>query len=83
MLGAVYTFRCPVCGKDFRSDEPGEPCCTGPSETRDDHEMTVMRLHSVGYREIAPAYAEQRAGGVLLTPDLQREVARELRVLKV
>jgi|GEM_PF-6021897 len=40
----VFTFECPVCKKQFRSDEPYEPACTGPSESRDDHPMQVMRL---------------------------------------
>lgn len=45
--GKVYTFRCPECGKEFTYDQPGEPTCTGPSETRDDHPHEKMLLKSV------------------------------------
>jgi hypothetical protein len=38
----VPVFRCPVCGRNERSDATAmEPACTGPSWT-DDHELTVM-----------------------------------------
>lgn len=40
----VYVFKCPLCQKLFRTDEPYEPVCTGPSENRDDHAPEVMRL---------------------------------------
>ena len=40
----VYLFRCPLCRKDFRYDDPYEPLCTGPSETRDEHAPEVMRF---------------------------------------
>lgn len=46
----VYVFECPLCRKRFRSDEPYEPACTGPSENRDDHPMEVMRL----VKKVAP-----------------------------
>ncbi len=61
----TYAFRCPVCANVFRSDEPGEPCCTGPS-WQDDHEMTVMRLLKIDRQEIDPIRAEARASGPLL-----------------
>ncbi len=62
----TYVFRCPVCLKTFKTDEPGEPCCTGPSEMRHDHDLAVMRLHSVDRREIAPARAIARSQGPLI-----------------
>ena len=77
----TYVFTCPVCQKRFKSDEPGEPCCTGPSESRDEHPMEVMRLHSVQYEEVHPALAEARANGPLLMPgylDELRDTVREL-----
>ena len=64
----VYTFHCPICRKRFTSDEPGEPCCTGPSEMRDDHPMEVMRLFEVNDIQVSPAAAERRAHGPLLLP---------------
>lgn len=38
----VYLFVCPVCRKVFRHDDRYEPMCTGPSESRNEHEPTVM-----------------------------------------
>lgn len=65
MSGRIYVYLCPVCKKRFRSDSPYEPCCTGPSENRDDHEMTVMMLESVTNRsdvkEVSPLLAKLRA----------------------
>lgn len=67
MIRKTYTFRCPECGKHFRTDMgSGEPCCTGPSETRDEHELTIMHLHRVGSREINPIIGEMRAAGPLI-----------------
>ena len=43
----LYTYRCPVCRHRFSHDKREEPLCTGPSETRDDHEPTVMVLQTV------------------------------------
>jgi hypothetical protein len=40
----VYVFECPLCKKRFRFDDPYEPLCSGPSESRDDHSPEVMRL---------------------------------------
>jgi hypothetical protein len=40
----VYIYECPACRKLFRFDDPYEPVCTGPSENRDDHSPTVMKL---------------------------------------
>lgn len=34
--GAVFTFRCPLCGRVERNNQDMEPLCTGPSWT-DDH----------------------------------------------
>jgi len=68
----VYTFRCPVCAKFFRSEEPGEPCCTGPSETLDEHELAVMHLYSIERRAIAPDKAAARASGPLIVGALCR-----------
>jgi len=68
MKKATYVFGCPVCHKQIKSDEPGEPCCTGPLETSDDHEMEVMRLLRIEQRGIGPQYAQRRAEGMLLIP---------------
>jgi hypothetical protein len=65
-LKSTFTFRCPVCAKTFRTDEPGEPCCTGPSEMRHDHDLAVMRLVQIDRREISPIYAERRAHGPMI-----------------
>lgn len=40
----VYVYQCPLCKKQFRYDDPFEPMCTGPSESRDEHGPEVMRL---------------------------------------
>lgn len=76
-----YTFGCPVCSKRFVYDEPGEPCCTGPSEMRDDHPLEVMRLISVERVAVAPTFAEARATGELLLPHMDDAVEREARVI--
>jgi hypothetical protein len=70
----VYTFACPVCRKLFRSDESGEPCCTGPSESRDEHPMEVMHLHSIQEAEVNPTLAERRAQGPLILPGYLEEL---------
>ena len=62
----VYTFICPVCAKIFRSQEPGEPCCTGPNESLDEHELTVMHLQTVDGIKFNPFHAWQRAQGPLI-----------------
>lgn len=73
----LYTFQCPMCQKLFRQWEPGEPMCTGPSETRDDHDMQIMVLKSVerlgGFRTgvdlpVSPILAQARADGPLIIP---------------
>jgi len=64
----TYTFICPVCHKFYRTDEPWEPCCTGPSEMRHDHEITLMRLHRVNKNDVHPALAQERAAGPLIIP---------------
>lgn len=71
--GKVYTFRCPECSKTFRYDQPGEPLCTGPNESLDEHAPETMRLVSVWTlakvdKNIDPALAEERANGPLWVP---------------
>lgn len=79
----TYIFDCPMCSKRFKSDEPGEPCCTGPSESRDDHPMEVMRLVSVDYRQVAPIFSERRATGVLLMPGMEEAEQEARRLVRV
>jgi hypothetical protein len=68
-MNKTYTFTCPVCHKHYRTDAgPGEPCCTGPSEMRHDHELTVMHLVRVDQREVHPAIGATRAAGPLILP---------------
>lgn len=62
----VYTFKCDMCKKLFQYDEPGEPLCTGPGETLDTHELTMMKLVSLNSTEINPIVAQQRAKGPLI-----------------
>jgi hypothetical protein len=64
--GAFFTFACPVCGKTFTYEGSAEPCCTGPSETRNDHAMTVMRLLKIERRNVDPVRAEARRHGPLI-----------------
>lgn len=59
------------------SDEPGEPCCTGPSESRDDHEMVIMHLLSIENKQVSPEISDRRAAGVLLMPEMFHEVDDE------
>ncbi len=59
-MSDLYVYRCPVCAKRFRTRDKFEPCCTGPSESRDDHEMTLMRLEAIDRQQIDPRYAEAR-----------------------
>jgi hypothetical protein len=47
VLDRVFVFRCPVCKKRFENDSELEPLCTGPSATRDEHELTLMVLVDV------------------------------------
>jgi hypothetical protein len=84
MKKKVYTFKCPVCQKLYRAEDPGEPCCTGPSEMRDDHPMTVMHLLRVDKVDVHPVFAEKRAEGPLIIPDQQAEpeVPRQLFIVK-
>jgi hypothetical protein len=66
----TYFYRCPVCKKSFESNSPNEPCCTGTSESRDDHEMTVMLLERVNTDYFNPIKAEKRAkSGFIVLPD--------------
>ena len=78
MKKATYVFSCSVCHKEFRSDEPGEPCCTGPSEMRDDHEMVVMHLKSINQVEVHPEVAEKRSVGGLLMPWMEKSVRKDI-----
>jgi hypothetical protein len=78
--GKVWTFRCPTCAKVFTYDQPGEPICTGPSESRDEHPQEPMLLESVrpvGKNEklAPPGLGEIRALGALYIPgqDLTEE----------
>lgn len=68
-----WTFVCPVCGKRFTYDQPGEPMCTGPSETRDEHcpevmDLVSVRTRSTGIVGIAPDIAAIRKEGTLYIP---------------
>lgn len=82
MKRATYVFACPICHKQFRNDEPGEPCCTGPNETLDEHEMQVMRLLRVEQRDVGPQYAKKRAAGALLIPGgfFDKQIEREVKL---
>lgn len=44
VMRGVYVYECPLCRKRFRYDDPYEPACSGPSESRDEHPLEVMRL---------------------------------------
>lgn len=44
VIVGVFVFKCPLCKKLFRHDDPYAPLCTGPSEMRDEHAPEVMRL---------------------------------------
>lgn len=87
MKSYSYTYNCPVCNKKFTYDSNLEPCCTGPSESRDEHEITVMILHKIETTEINPVVAKLRSEGPLLLPDpillpnYEEKVAREVRLL--
>lgn len=63
----TYVFRCPECAKLFRSDEPGEPCCDGPSESSHDHPLEVMHLVKIEDREVG--FGARRAEGKLIMPN--------------
>lgn len=67
--GDAFTHECPVCFKRFRYGHAHEPLCTGPSESSDDHEPTVMRLVRVDKNEVNPVLAERLALGPLILPD--------------
>jgi len=77
----TYVFICPECSKLFRTDEPGEPCCTGPSETLDIHPMRVMRLLRMENKEVHPVLAAQRAAGKLLLPHDTEAIQREAKLI--
>lgn len=64
----IYIFQCPICQKKLRTGSSFEPCCTGPSENRDDHPMQVMRLLQVQKVEINPLESERKATGPLILP---------------
>lgn len=67
-MSKVYVYRCPVCANTVRFGSAHEPCCTGPSSSRDEHEMTVMRLFRVADDNVNPVIAEQHARGPLILP---------------
>jgi len=48
----VYLFLCPTCGKTFRYDDDYGPMCSGPSETRDEHDPVPMRLLKTDERQV-------------------------------
>lgn len=75
----TYVFRCPICAKFFRMDEPGEPCCDGPSESSHDHPLEVMHLYSIEGQEVDPAYALHRSSGRLLVPTDLSEIDDEAK----
>ena len=58
----VFIYECPVCGKRFRYDDPYEPMCTGPSETRDEHAPVVMKF--VGHDALRPLIQVAAPGAV-------------------
>lgn len=71
--GKIYTFRCPMCAKSFTYDEPGEPICTGPNESTDEHPPETMILEKVVNlkrveKTVDPAIAAARAAGPLWVP---------------
>ncbi len=68
MINVVYVFACRICRKRFEMDEPGEPVCSGPNESADDHPHELMRLVRVHRRDVGPTYAERRVAGPLLIP---------------
>lgn len=68
IMGDAFTHVCPVCKKKFRYGHSFEPVCTGPSESRDDHPPTVMRLLRVDKKEINPVIARLRARAPLILP---------------
>lgn len=79
----TYVFTCPICEKLFKSNEPGEPMCTGPSETRDDHEMVVMHLKSIDRADVNPVRAEKRAESGLIMPNAAPEVLQRDSLIMV
>lgn len=49
ILRNVYVYRCPLCSRLFRYDDPYEPMCTGPN-WMDEHAPEIMRLIAVAPR---------------------------------
>ena len=71
--GKAWTFKCPICSKLFEYGEPGEPLCSGPNESTDDHEQVAMLLDSVRLldgteKNAPPGVAEARLAGSLYVP---------------
>jgi hypothetical protein len=83
-----WVFRCPVCGTVRGNDVgPWEMTCTGPSESRHDHEMALTRLIGVGYKrahksEVYPDEGEARAAGPLIMLDLTKLAADDPRIIR-
>ncbi len=73
----TYVFICPVCRKTFKADEPGEPCCSGPSEMRDDHPLEIMHLLRIDKIDVNPVLAERRAAGRLILPHENEVIQRD------
>lgn len=48
--GALFVFRCPMCGNEEVNDQRMEPACTGPSWT-DDHPLEPMILVGIKPKE--------------------------------
>ena len=62
----TYTFKCPVCAKMIDFDYHAEPCCTGPSESRNEHELAIMSIVAINGRKIDPARGRAKADGPLI-----------------
>ena len=71
--GKVYTFRCAICATEYELNEPGEPLCTGPHPSLDEHlpELALLvklvNLDKVE-KNTPPGIGEARAAGPLWIP---------------
>lgn len=69
----IYTFRCPECQNEFTYNEPGEPLCDGPGDTKSHNPKVMRRIRvkdkDLGTKEVSAAEGEMRAKGTLLTPE--------------
>jgi hypothetical protein len=80
-MSRVFVFRCPECSKLERSDQPGEPCCTGPDPSRHEHDLQVMHLQWIEEKRVSnlefiapPDYSAMRARSPLIFPDTDERV---------